>query len=57
MENFINYIQDSIKTIENMELTHIQKSLAVSRLDSICAILSITIYNLNEKKDEKSQNE
>lgn len=54
MENFINYIQDSIKTIENMEISEKHKHLVVSRLDSICALLSITLYNLNEKENEKS---
>ncbi len=55
MEKFIDYIQDSIKTIENMELTkgH-SNSLVASRLDSICALLQLTIIQLNNLQDEKS---
>lgn len=54
MENFISFIQDSIKAIENMEIEDKQKSLLASRLDSICAILQITIIQLKQNENEKS---
>lgn len=55
MEKFIEYIQESIKTIENMELTtDQQKHVVASRLDSICALLTITLYNLKQSENEKS---
>ncbi len=55
MEKFIEYIQESIKTIENMELTEgPSKSLTASRLDSICALLQLTIIQLNNLQNEKS---
>lgn len=55
MEKFIEYIQESIKTIENMELTdHQAKSLTASRLDSVCALLQLTIIHLNNLQNEKS---
>jgi len=54
MEKFIKFIQESIKTIENMEIEDQQKSLVASRLDSICAILQITIYHLKQNQNEKS---
>lgn len=54
MEKFIEYIQESIKTIENKELNDQQKSLIASRLDSISALLSITLYNLKQHENEKS---
>lgn len=54
MEKFIEFIQESIKTIENMEIDDQQKSLVASRLDSICAILQITMYHLKQNQNEKS---
>ena len=54
MEIFIEFIQESIKTIENEELTDSQKSLIASRLDSICALLQITLYHIKKHEDEKS---
>lgn len=57
MEQFLEYIQESIKTIENMEMNKEQRVLIASRLDSICALLNITLYNLKQSKqneDEKS---
>lgn len=54
MEKFIEFIQESIKTIENEELNDSQKGMVASRLDSICGLLQITLYNLNQLKDEKS---
>lgn len=55
MEKFIDYIQESIKTIENMDLTEGQAmSLTASRLDSICALLQLTIIQLNNLQNEKS---
>ncbi len=54
MEKFIEFIQESIKTIENMELDDQQKSLVASRLDSICALLQISMFHLKQKDDEKS---
>jgi hypothetical protein len=54
MEKFIEYIQESIKTIENEELQDHQKALIASRLDSICALLSITLYNLKTEKNENT---
>jgi len=54
MENFLEYIQESIKTIDNMELDDEQKNLVVSRLDSICGLFQITMYHLNKIENEKS---
>lgn len=54
MDKFIEYIQESIKTIENQDFKDEQKSLIASRLDSICAILQITLFHLNQQKNEKS---
>ncbi|MFM1841242.1 MAG: hypothetical protein RIR47_1291 [Bacteroidota bacterium] len=54
LKPFNDYIQDSIKTIENMDLDDQQRSVFASRLDSICALLSITIYNLKQNENEKS---
>lgn len=54
MEKFIEFIQESIKTIDNMEIDDQQKSLVASRLDSICAILQITMYHLKQNQNEKS---
>jgi hypothetical protein len=54
MEKFIEYIQESIKTIENEDLKDYQKAMVASRLDSICALLSITLYNLKNEQNEKS---
>jgi len=54
MEKFIEFIQESIKTIENEDYTSEQNSLIASRLDSICAILSITLYHLKQNENEKS---
>jgi len=54
MEQFIEYIQQSIKTIENSEYDKEQTVMVASRLDTICAILSITLYNLKQHEDEKS---
>jgi hypothetical protein len=54
MEKFIEYIQESIKTIEDMELQDQQKSLVASRLDSICGLLQITMFHLKQNTDEKS---
>ena len=55
MEKFIEFIQESIKTIENMELTDQNKTLVASRLDSICSLLQITLFHLNNSQDEKSE--
>jgi hypothetical protein len=52
MEKFIEFIQESIKTIENMDLNDQQKSLVASRLDSICALLQITMFHLKQEKNE-----
>ena len=54
MEKFIEFIQESIKTIENKELDDQQKSLVASRLDSICSLLQITMLHLNNKNDENA---
>jgi len=54
MEKFIEFIQESIKTIENMELKDEQKSLVASRLDSICGLLQITMFHLKQNENEKS---
>ena len=54
MEKFIEFIQESIKTIENMELKDEQKSLVASRLDSICGLLQITLFHLKQNENEKS---
>lgn len=54
MEKFIEFIQESIKTIENMELVEDKKSLVASRLDSICSLLQITLFHLKNHEDEKS---
>ncbi len=54
MEKFIEFIQESIKTIENMELEDQQKSLVASRLDSICGLLQITMFHLKQNENEKS---
>jgi len=54
MEKFIEYIQESIKTIENMELEPEKKSLVASRLDSICGLLQITMFHLKQNQNEKS---
>lgn len=54
MEKFIEFIQESIKTIENRELDDAQKSLVASRLDSICGLLQITLFHLNQTENEKS---
>jgi|LakMenEpi03Aug12_release.lakeMendotaPanAssembly.Ray.scaffolds.fasta_scaffold1826098_2 hypothetical protein len=54
MEKFIEFIQESIKTIENMELNDQDKSLVASRLDSICGLLQITMFHLKTQQDEKS---
>lgn len=55
MENFIAFINDSLKEFEGLELDQDQKHILASRLDSICALLSITLYNLKTpKQNEKS---
>lgn len=54
MENFIEFIQESIKTIENMELDDKQKNIVASRLDSICGLLQITMFHLKQNENEKS---
>lgn len=54
MEKFIEFIQESIKTLENVELKDEQKSLVASRLDSICAILQITMFHLKQNENENS---
>ena len=54
MEKFIEFILESIKTIENKELDDQQKNLVASRLDSICGLLQITMFHLNQEKNEKS---
>jgi len=54
LKPFNDYIQESIKTIENMDLDDKQKSVFASRLDSVCALLSITLYNLKQHENEKS---
>ncbi len=54
MEKFIEFIQESIKTIENMELEDQQRSLVASRLDSICGLLQITMFHLKQNENEKS---
>ena len=54
MEKFIEFIQESIKTIENGEYTDSQKSLVASRLDSICGLLQITMFHLKQNENEKS---
>jgi hypothetical protein len=54
LKPFNDYIQESINTIENMELDDHQRSLFASRLDSVCALLSITLYNLKQSENEKS---
>jgi hypothetical protein len=54
MEKFIEFIQEYIKTIENMELEEQQKSLVASRLDSICSLLQITMFHLKNNENEKS---
>lgn len=54
MEKFIEFIQESIKTIENMELQEDKKSLVASRLDSICGLLQITMFHLKQNENEKS---
>ena len=54
MEKFIEFIQESIKTIENMEIDENQKNLVASRMDSICGLLQITLFHLNQNQNEKS---
>ena len=54
MEKFTEFIQESIKTIENMEINEQQKQLVASRLDSICSLLQITMFHLNQKNDENA---
>lgn len=54
MEKFIEFIQESIKTIENMELDEQQKQLVASRLDSICGLLQISMFHLKQSENEKS---
>jgi len=54
MEKFIEFIQESIKTIENTEYTDTQKNIIVSRLDSICGLLQITMFHLKQNENEKS---
>jgi len=54
MEKFIEFIQESIKTIEDKDLTQIEAQMVASRLDSVCALLSITIYNLKQTQNEES---
>jgi len=50
MEKFIEYIQESIKTIENMDLDDQKKSLVASRFDSICGLLQITMFHLKKTR-------
>lgn len=54
MEKFIEFIQESIKTIENAEYSDQQKNLVASRLDSICGLLQITMFHLKQNENEKS---
>ncbi len=54
MEKFIEFIQESIKTIENMEIKDDQKPVIASRLDSICALLQITMFHIKQSENEKS---
>jgi DNA-binding Xre family transcriptional regulator len=54
MEKFIEFIQESIKTIENMEMSDQDKAIVASRLDSICSLLQITLFHLKQNQNEKS---
>jgi hypothetical protein len=54
MEKFIEFIQESIKTIENQDLSDSNKALVASRLDTMCALLQITLYHIKQSENEKS---
>lgn len=64
LEKFIGYIQDSLKLIEDEYISNNdllpfgndrKLSLIASRLDSMCALLSITLYNLKTEQNEKER--